>query len=206
MLWEEYGREGRVLSVIPLGAMELIEPEQVMPLLKELCRTCITWEDAGRLAMDALEPIVRRKPEQWLSAIESWLGDESKWVRRAEVTVVGRLPLKHPVYTAHCLEMTERLLFDEEVEVMKAVSFANRLSARGEIGPVRDFLGRHVPPENSAATWVLCDAIRRVTKRFMPEFMSLLPVYEQWAADRSLSAKERRSVESAVQALRKAQV
>ena len=205
MLWEEYGREGRVVSVIPLGAMELVEPEQVMPLLKELCRTCITWEDADRLAMDALEPIVRKKPEQWLSAVESWLGDENKWVRRAGVTVVGRLPMKHPAYTVHCLELAGRLLFDEEVDVKKAVSFAIRLSARGEIGPVRDFLERHVPPENLAATWVLCDVIRSMTKTFLLEFTSLLPVYEEWVADPSLSARDRRSVESAVNALRKAQ-
>jgi 3-methyladenine DNA glycosylase AlkD len=205
MLWEEYGREGRVVSVIPLGAMELVKPEQVMPLLKELCRTSITWEDADRLAMDALEPIVRKKPKQWLSAIEAWLGDENKWVRRAGVTVVGRLPMKHPAYTVHCLELAGRLLFDEEVDVKKAVSFAIRLSVRGEIGPVRDFLGRHVPPENSAATWVLCDAIRSMTKTFLPEFISLLPVYEEWVADPSLSSRDRRSVESAVNALRKAQ-
>jgi len=205
ILWEEYGREGRVVSVIPLGAMELVEPEEVMPLLKELCRTCITWEDADRLAMDALEPIVRKKPEQWLSAIESWLGDESKWVRRAGVTVVGRLPMKHPAYTVRCLELAGQLLFDEEGDVKKAVSFAIRLSVRGEIDPVRDFLGRHVPPENSAAAWVLCDAIRSMTKTFLPEFMSLLPLYEEWMAHPSLSAKDRRSVESAVNALRKAQ-
>jgi 3-methyladenine DNA glycosylase AlkD len=205
VLWEEYGREGRVVGVIPLGAMELVDPERVVPLLKEMCRTCITWEDADRLAMDALEPIVRKKPEQWLSAIETWLGDENKWVRRAGVTVVGRLPMKHPAYTVQCLELAGRLLFDEEEDVKKAVSFAIRLAVRGEIGPVRDFLGRHIPPENSAATWVLCDAIRSMTKTFLPEFMSLLPVYDEWVTDPSLSARDRRSVESAVKTLRTAQ-
>ena len=205
VLWEEYGREGRVVGVIPFGVMELVDPEQVMPLLKELCRTCITWEDADRLAMDALEPIVRKEPEQWLRAVETWLEDENKGVRRAGVTVVGRLPMKHPAYTVQCLEMAGRLLFDEDEDVKKAVSFAIRLAARGEIGHVRDFLGRHVPPENSAATWVLCDVIRRMTKTFLPEFMSLLPVYEEWVTDPSLSARNRRSVESAVKTLRKVQ-
>ena len=28
-----------------------------------LARTCVTWEDANRLAMDALEPIVRKDPQ-----------------------------------------------------------------------------------------------------------------------------------------------
>jgi len=205
VLWEEYGREGRVVGAILLGAMELADPERVLPLLKELGRTCVTWEDADRLAMDGVEPIVRKDPERWLSAIEPWLTDENKWVRRAGVTVVGRLPMKHPAYTAPCLELAGRALFDQEVDVKKAVSFAIRLCARGEIGPVRDFLRRHVPPQNPAATWVLCDAVRRMSKKFLPEFTSLLPLYEEWAADPSLSATGRRSVESAVNALRRAQ-
>jgi 3-methyladenine DNA glycosylase AlkD len=201
LLWDEYGREGRVVAVVFLGAMELADPETIVPLLMELCRTCVTWEDADQMAMRALEPIVRKKPQQWLSAMEPWLADENKWVRRVGVIVVGRLPMKHPAYATRCLELTERLLFDEDVDVKKAVSFAIRLVARGETGPVRDFLARHVPPENPAATWVLCDAIRSMTKKLLPEFAPLLPLYEQWAADPALSAKDRRSVESAVKTL-----
>ena len=201
LLWDEYGREGRVIAVIPLGAMELVEPEIVMPLLMELCRHCITWEDADRMAMDALEPIVRKAPAQWLPAIEPWLDDPNQWVRRAGAIVLGRLPMKHAEYTVRCLDMLERLLDSEEEEVRKAVSFAIRLCARGEIGPVRDFLGRHVPPANPAATWVLCDAIRSMTGAFLPEFASLLPQYQAWAGQPDLNARDRRSIESAVKKL-----
>jgi len=202
LLWDDYGREGRVVAVIFLGAMELADPETTVPLVMELCHTCITWEDADQMAMSALEPIVRKEPEQWLGAMEPWLADENKWVRRVGVVVVGRLPIQHPAYATRCLELTDRLLLDEDVDVKKAVSFAIRLVARGEIEPVRDFLARHVPPENPAATWVLCDAVRSMTKKFLPEFVSLLPLYERWAADPTLSAKDRRSVESAVKTLR----
>lgn len=205
LLWDEYGREGRVVAVYPLGKMELANPETIVPLLMELCRTCVTWEDADQMAMRALEPIVRKEPETWLGAMERWLADESKWVRRAGVIAVGRLPMKHPAYTARCLELTERLLLDEEVDVKKGVSFAIRLAARGEVEPVRDFLARHVPPEDPAATWVLCDAVRSMTKNFLPEFSPLLPHYERWAADPGSSAKDRRSVESAVKTLRSVQ-
>ena len=205
LLWDAYGREGRVVAVILFGAMELADPDAILPLLMELCRTCVTWEDCDRLAMDALEPIVRKYPEEWLGAIEPWLAEGNKWVRRAGVTVAARLPMKHAAYTARCLELTERLLLDEETDVKKAVSFAVRLAARGEVAPVREFLRRHVPPDDPAATWVLCDAIRSMTKRTLPEFASLLPLYEQWAADPALSARDRRSVESAVRILQNVQ-
>ena len=166
LLWDGYGREGRVVATIVLGRIELVDPGTVVPLLKKLCRTCITWEDADRLAMDALEPIVRQEPEVWLPRLEPWLADDNKWVRRSGVTVVGRLPMKQPAYAGRCVELTERLLLDQEVDVRRAVSFAFRLAARVEAGPVCDVLARHVPPKAHAATWVLCDVIRSMaTKR-----------------------------------------
>jgi 3-methyladenine DNA glycosylase AlkD len=205
LLWDEFGREGRVVAAIALGAMELVEPSRIVILLKELCRTCITWEDADRLAMDALEPIVRKEPDDWIGVIEPWLVDESKWVRRAGVTVLARLPMKHSYLTERCLELIEPLLHDEEVDVRKAVSFAIRLSVRGKLKPVKEFLERNVPPEDPAATWVLCDAIRNMTKKFLPEFAHLLPRYQSWAESPSLSPKERRSVDSAVRILQSVQ-
>jgi len=202
LLWDDYGREGRVVGLIPLGLMELVDPEQIMPLLKEMCRTCITWEDADRLAMDALEPVVRKQPEQWLPSMEPWLVDDNKWVRRVAVIVVGRLPMKKPEFTARSLALINLCLFDEEVDVRKAVSFAIRLCARGDIIRVRDFLEQQVPPDSPAATWVLCDSIRSMNKSFLPAFTSLLPQYKAWANDAGLTARERSSIDSAIRTLR----
>jgi 3-methyladenine DNA glycosylase AlkD len=204
LLWDDYGREGRVVTVHFLGPMELADPETIVPLLIGMCRTCLTWEDADQFAMYALEPIVRREPETWLPAVEPWLSEKNKWVRRAGVTVIGRLAMKQPALAPRCLELAERLLLDEEVDVKRAVSFAIRLTARGDAAAVRDLLARHVPPRDTAATWVLCDAIRSMGKKLVPEFVSLLPRYEQWTADPALSARDRRSVESAVNTLRRA--
>jgi len=205
LLWDDYGREGRVVGLIPLGLMELVDPEQIMPLLKEMCRTCITWEDADRLAMDALEPVVRKQPEQWLPSMEPWLVDDNKWVRRVAVIVVGRLPMKKPEFTARSLALINLCLFDEEVDVRKAVSFAIRLCARGDIIRVRDFLEQQVPPDSPAATWVLCDSIRSMNKSFLPAFTSLLPQYKAWANDAGLTARERSSIDSAIRTLRNSQ-
>ncbi len=70
-LWDAYGREGRVVALLLFGAMELVEPRRLVPLLKDLCRQCASWEDADRLAMDAVEPIVRKHPDQWLGEMAS---------------------------------------------------------------------------------------------------------------------------------------
>ncbi|MBN1123067.1 MAG: DNA alkylation repair protein [Anaerolineae bacterium] len=202
LLWDDYGREGRVVTLIPLGKMELAAPEKIIPILYDMCKTCYTWEDADRLAMDALEQIVRKKPDQWLAVLEPWLADENMWVRRAGVTAVGRLPMKHADYAARCLEMTEPLLDHEETEVKKAVSFAYRIIARGDTGVIVDFLDRNVPPDNPVATWVLCDTIRSMATALLPDFVSLIPNFERWAADPDLGSKDRKSVESALAKLR----
>jgi 3-methyladenine DNA glycosylase AlkD len=204
LLWDEFGREGRVVGLIPMGAIELADPEGTLPLLMEMCRTCVTWEDADRLAMNALEPIVRKDPETWLRALVPWLADSNKWVRRAGITAAGRLPMVHPLYTKRCVAMAQTLLYDPEVDVRRAVSFALRLSARGDPEPVRQLLERNVPPVDAAATWVLCDVVRSMTKTLLPHFHSVLPLYEEWSRDPELSVRQRRSVESAVKVLAKA--
>ncbi len=204
LLWERYGREGRVVALPVLGAMELTDPDTILPLLRILCRDCLTWEDCDRLAMDALEPIVRKRPDKWLGSIEPWLEDENKWLRRAGVTVIGRLAMKHPSYTKRCLDLTEGLLWDEDMDVKRAVSFAIRISVRGELEPVREFMMGHVPPEDPAATWVLCDVIRSMGKAFLPSFTILSPKYEQWLSDPSINARDRKSIQSAIRTLDKA--
>ena len=183
------------------GAMTLIEPQRLVPLLKELCRQCVSWEDADRLAMDAVEPIVRMYPDQWLSEMAVWLQDENKWVRRAAITIFGRLPMKHPAYTSQYLALTEQLLSDTDVDVRRAVSFAIRTCARTNPQLVCAFLQKQVAAANSAAVWVLCDVIKSLDRRLIGEFAPLLPHYRKWVTAPEVSSKDKRSIESAIKVL-----
>lgn len=201
LLWDEYGREGRVVALIIFGEMELIEPQRLVPLLKELCKQCVSWEDADRLAMDAVEPIVRKYPDPWLSEMEAWLKDENKWIRRAAITIIGRLPMKHPAYTSQCLALTEWLLSDAEGDVRRAVSFAIRTCARTDPKLACTFLKKQVPATDSAAVWVLCDVIKSMDRRIIAEFAPLLPRYKKWGAAPNISGKDKRSIESAIKVL-----
>jgi 3-methyladenine DNA glycosylase AlkD len=202
-LWDDYGREGRLLASTFLGPMELAAPEEVMPVIYQLAQTCMAWEDCDQLAMTALEPIVRKDPEGYLDRVAAWVTDENKWVRRAAITVIGRLPMKRADRTTRCLELVEPALGDSDLDVKRALSFAIRASARGQIAPVCDFVLTHRDAADPDSIWVLCDVIRSMTKAFLPQFADLLPVYEAWleAAD----ARTRRSVESAIKTLRKAE-
>lgn len=205
MLWNEYGREGRIAASVSLGKMELAHPELILPALRRLCRTCVTWEDADQLAMRAVEPIVRKDPERWLPGMKNWIMDSNKWVQRTGATVTGRLAMVRGEYTADCLAMLEPLLPAEDRDVRRAVSFAVRLCARGDIQAVHQFLESHLPPTNPACAWVLCDVIRSMTPKFLPILTALLPRYQAWERVASGDASSLRSIQSAIQYLQKAQ-
>jgi hypothetical protein len=49
---------------------------------------------------------------------------------------------------------------------------------------------------------VLCDAMRSMTKKLLPQFKELLPIYENWLT--VVDPKSQRSVASAIKALRPA--
>jgi 3-methyladenine DNA glycosylase AlkD len=201
-LWDNYGREGRLLASTFLGPMELAAPETVIPVIYQLAQTCIAWEDCDQLAMSALEPIVRKDPEGYLDRLAPWVTDENKWVRRAAITAIGRLPMKRTGYTARCLELVEPALGDPDLDVKRALSFAVRVSARGQVAPVRDFILAHRDMADVDSIWVLCDVIRSMTKALLPQLADLLPVYEAWM--QTTDARAKRSVESAINTLRKA--
>jgi 3-methyladenine DNA glycosylase AlkD len=198
LLWEEYGREGRIVSVVALGPMELADPEAVVPVIYDLAQTCVSWEDCDQLAMKALEPILRQDPESWLARLGAWVTDENKWVRRAGLTAIGRLPMKRPEYTARCVEQVSPALGDSETDVKRALSFALRLSARGEVAPVKSFVLDHKDATDADSLWVLCDVVRSMWRPLLPEFLDLLPVYEAWLE--TAEPRARRSVKGALRA------
>jgi 3-methyladenine DNA glycosylase AlkD len=203
LLWDEYGREGRVVAAVALGPMELVEPEKVVPILYDLARECVFWEDCDQLAMKALEPILRKDPEGWLEHLGGWVKDENKWVRRAALTAIGRLPMERPAYTARCVELLAPALGDPDRDVKRALSFALRVCARGEIEPVKQFIREQRGVTDADSLWVLCDTIRSMTKRYLPELVDLLPLYREWL--QTAEPKARRSVEGAIRLLERAQ-
>jgi 3-methyladenine DNA glycosylase AlkD len=202
LLWEDYGREGRIVASVALGPMELADPVAVVPVIYELAQTCVFWEDCDQLAMKALEPVLRRDPERWLEQLGVWVTDDNKWVRRAALTAIGRLPMKDPTYTARCVELVAPALGDPDTDVKRALSFALRLCARGEVEPVKAFVVAHQHVADADSLWVLCDLIRSMWKALLPQFADLLPTYQAWLE--TGEPKARRSVAGAIRLLESA--
>jgi 3-methyladenine DNA glycosylase AlkD len=202
LLWEHYGREGRIVAVVALGPMELADPEQVVPVIYSLAQTCAFWEDCDQLAMRALEPILRKDPDNWLERLGTWVVDENKWVRRAGIIAIGRLPMKQAPYTTRSVDLVAPALGDPDTDVKRALSFALRLCARGQVEPVKQFILDHRDATDAESLWVLCDVIRSGWKAQLPEFVDLLPVYQAWLE--TGAPKARRSVEGAIRVLKKA--
>ncbi len=199
LLWAEYGREGRLVAAVALGPMELAEAERVVPVIYELAQSCEFWEDCDQLAMKALEPVLRKKPDAWLERLGTWVADENKWVRRAAMTAIGRLPMVHAEHTARCVALVAPALGDGDTDVKRALSFAVRVCARGDTAPVREFILRHRERTDADSLWVLCDVVRSMTPALLPEFTDLLPVYRRWLE--TAEPRARRSVEGAIRVL-----
>lgn len=199
LLWDEYGREGRIVAVVGLGPMELADPETVVPVLYEMAQTCVFWEDCDQLAMKALEPVLRRDPANWLERVGRWVVDDNKWVSRAGLTAVGRLPMQEASYTARCVDLVAPALGSRDTDVKRALSFALRVCARGDVKPVKAFIAAQHGVTDADSLWVLCDIIRSLWQALLPQFTDLLPMYRNWLKTGEPTA--RRSVEGAIRLL-----
>jgi HEAT repeat protein len=182
--------------------MELADPERVVPVVLDLARTCVFWEDCDQLAMKALEPILRRAPGVWLDRFGAWVADENKWVRRAALTAIGRLTMKRPAYASRCVELMAPALGDPDVDVKRALSFGLRVCARADVLPVKQFIASRGTVTGVHSLWVLCDVVRSLWPPLLPQFADLLPVYRAWL--QAAEPQARRSVEGAIRLLEQA--
>jgi 3-methyladenine DNA glycosylase AlkD len=199
LLWDGYGREGRIVAAVALGPMELAAPETVVPVLYDMAQTCVFWEDCDQLAMRAVEPVLRRDPATWLEPTGRWITDANKWVRRAGLTAVGRLAMKQPACAARCVELLAPALGDPDNDVKRALSFGLRVTARADVNPLKAFILAQAGRTDVDSLWVLCDAIRSMTGTLLPQFVDLLPLYRAWL--NTADAGARRSIEGAIRVL-----
>jgi len=199
LLWDEYGREGRIVAAVALGPMELADPQRIVPVLYCLAQTCVFWEDCDQLAIKAVDPVLRRDPDAWLEHFGAWVTGDNKWVRRAGLTAIGRLPMKRAAYAARCVELLAPALGDPDIDVKRALSFGLRLTARGQVEPLKAFIAAQQQVTSADSLWVLCDVIRSMTPELLPQFADLLPVYRSWLE--TADPKARRSVEGAIHTL-----
>ena len=131
-----------------------------------------------------------------------WVSDENKWVCRAGLTALGRLPMVQADCTTRCVELEAPALGDPDRDIKRALSFALRVNARGDVAPVKAFITEHQHLTDAHSLWVLCDLIRSMTKSLLPQFVDLLPVYAAWLE--TAEPGSRRSVQGAVRTLERA--
>ncbi len=96
--------------------------------------------------------------------------------------------------------MVEPALGDDDLDGRRPLSFAIGMRARGDPKVVSAFIERQADHTDPATIWVLCDAIRSRTEKFLPHFRDLLPRYEKWLT--MVDARSQRSVVSAIKVLR----
>lgn len=200
LLWQDFGLEGRIVAAHTLSGLNLKYPEAVLELCKTLLASCITWAECDNMAY-ALEPAIRKDPENYLDSMDSLLNDDNKWVKRGALNVLARLPMKQPDFTVQALEKVTSCLDYADNDVRRTCSFAIRMAARGNISQVVDFIRRQLLlSTNANRIWIFSDVIRSMTKSFLPDFKSLLADYQGLLANTD-DPRSRKSLEAAIKLL-----
>jgi hypothetical protein len=202
LLWTKYGREGRITAAHLLSSLNESDPERIIPLCRRLVESCVSWEECDTMTY-GIEPVIRKDPEGNAGKLVSWLADENKWVKRAALNVIARLPMKKPHYTAKTLSMIVPCLTYADADVRRTCSFAIRMSARGDAGAVLDFLKKNIGGDDPTKIWIFSDAMRSMTRSFLPKFTGLLPAYKRWRS-RIYEPLSLKSLDAAISVLEKA--
>lgn len=156
--WGRGSREHRLFALFVLENLKL-PPEECWELGARFLPDVITWEDCDQLCAALLGRALTRDPA-YMDALESWLGDDDFWVRRAALVTTAYL--RRARYDRElardldrrALAMCAALLDDPEPYVRKAVDWAAREVLRRHYDLARAWLIEQAEggPSRTAAT------------------------------------------------------
>jgi 3-methyladenine DNA glycosylase AlkD len=156
--WGRGSREHRMLALFVLDNLKL-PPDECWELGTRFLPDVITWEDCDQLCAALLGRALSRDPA-YMDALESWLGDENFWVRRA--ALVSTAYLRRARFDSElarrldrrALAMCAALLDDPEPYIRKAVDWAAREVLRRHYDLARGWLIEQAErgPSRTAAT------------------------------------------------------
>ncbi len=100
-----------------------LEPAH-MPYLDRLIDDFHSWSHVDHFCGSVLQPLYIKYPEETYSQLEIWTGAENRFRRRTSVVVFTRKVAKSGRYTAECLSICDKLIWDPEDIVRKGVGWA----------------------------------------------------------------------------------
>jgi len=156
--WRRASREHRLFALFLLENLKL-PPEESWELGTRFLPDVITWEDCDQLCAALLGRALSRDPA-YMDTLESWLGDENFWVRRAALVSTAYLRRARFEPELACdldrraLAMCAALLDDPEPYIRKAVDWAAREVLRRHYDLARAWLIEQAAggPSRTAAT------------------------------------------------------
>jgi 3-methyladenine DNA glycosylase AlkD len=180
ILWDRYGKEGKLISIYILSQIMSENPKHSLTFIYEIAKKCTYKEDCDNLAIKVIEPTFISQIEIYYDVLDKWIKDESKWIRRIAVTILGRIPKKKPEYTKKCLNILSTCLYDKDTDVIKSVSFALKLITHGNLEDVKKYLINNIGENNNSKIWIFSDFILNLKGNTLTSLNSLYSYYLEW--------------------------
>jgi 3-methyladenine DNA glycosylase AlkD len=98
------------------------------------------WGITDEFCLRVIQPLLLSFPEEVLTLLEKWTDSPNQWKRRLSVITFVRKIGKTGQYTQICIDLCEKLIWDEEDLVRKGVGWALKDIMRGDKTAVKQYV------------------------------------------------------------------
>ena len=99
-----------------------------------------SWSHVDYFCGDVLQPLLKRFPAETLAQLDIWSQSPNRFKRRSSVVAFARKVGGSGQYTAECLALCDRLIWDPEDIVQKGVGWALKVNMRAAPDTVIDYV------------------------------------------------------------------
>jgi len=113
---------------------------QHFPYLDQRMDDFRSWSHVDYYCGEVLQPLLKRLPAETLAQLEKWSQSPNRFKRRSSVVVFTRKLGSSGQYTAECLALCDRLIWDPEDIVQKGVGWALKENMKAEPELIVDYV------------------------------------------------------------------
>ncbi len=156
------GREVRRIITIALSVVLNKNYRMVKDFVENVTSTLDDWETVDTLAVFVVSKLAVKNREDTFEMINRWITSENKWVRRLAVATIPPYIRAKKDEIEICLRILDKVMFDKDTDVRKAVSWALREMSKRDPEIVFQFLEKWASTKIREVQWIIRDGMRKL--------------------------------------------
>lgn len=141
-LWQQDAREFQYAACELAYYYKKLWTPEILPLFEQMIREKSWWDTVDDIAVNLVGLLIQKYP-QLIPVMDTWIGDENKWIRRS--ALLFQLRWKEKTHETRLFSYCTHTMHEKDFFIRKAIGWVLREYSKTNPDSVRAFIEHYRP-------------------------------------------------------------